>query len=174
MNKTKIEIVAGNNNLDYCIYASPVGQLLLAGDANGLQRIAFECNICIAPSWRENKTLFKDVILQLNEYFNNQRTTFNLKLNPQGTDFQKSVWKRLEKIPFAQTKYYGQIAHEIGNPKASRAIGMANNKNPIPIIIPCHRVIGKNGSLTGFAGGLTVKQQLLDLENTQISLSGFA
>ncbi len=153
-----------NNNLNYCVTRFSIGKLLLAGDNNGLQRIQFECNIQIDQEWQENQDSFKQVIQQLKEYFSQERKTFDLKLNPQGTDFQKQVWKRLEKIPFGQTKYYGQIAQEVGNPKASRAIGMANNKNPIPIIIPCHRVIGKNGTLTGFASGLDVKQQLLSLE----------
>lgn len=143
---------------------------MLAGDTNGLQTIQFECNIQIDEKWQENKESFKVVIHQLSEYFNQERKIFNLTLNPQGTPFQKQVWKRLEKIPFGQTKYYGQIAEEIGNPKASRAIGMANNKNPIPIIIPCHRVIGKNGTLTGFASGLDIKQQLLNIESYQLSI----
>ena len=150
--------------LHYCIYTSPVGKLLLAGDETGLQHIQFECNIKIDDNWQQNTQMFEPVIIQLDEYFNNKRQNFDVKLNPQGTEFQKSVWKRLAKIDFGKTKYYAEIAQEINNPKAARAIGMANNKNPIPIIIPCHRVIGKNGSLTGFAGGLGVKQQLLDLE----------
>ncbi len=169
MNKTKTEIVAGSR-LDYCIYKSPVGKLLLAGDIDGLQRIQFECNSQVDENWQANKLRFVGVIQQLDEYFSKEREVFNLKLNPQGTAFQKQVWKRLEKIPFGQTKYYGQIAQEIGSPKASRAIGMANNKNPIPIIIPCHRVIVKNGSLTGFAGGLNVKQKLLNIETKQLSI----
>lgn len=149
------------NSVNYCIIKSPVGKLLLAGDDSGLQTIQFECKIQIEESWSNNNKKFTVVINQLQEYFDNKRTTFDLMLNPKGTIFQKSVWARLVKIPFGETKYYGQIADELGNPKASRAIGMANNKNPIPIIIPCHRVIGKNGALTGFAGGLDVKQQLL-------------
>lgn len=153
-----------SKNLQYCIYKSPVGKLLLAGDADGLQRVQFECNIKVDEKWCEDKESFKDVIQQLDEYFAGKRKSFNLSLNPQGTEFQKAVWKRLEQIEFGQTKFYAEIAEEIGNPKAARAIGMANNKNPIPIIIPCHRVIGKNGSLTGFAGGLDVKQQLLNIE----------
>ena len=157
-------------NIKYCIYKSPIGQLLLAGDSEGLQKIQFECSIQVDESWQKNPENFKAVIQQLEEYFNQERQTFDLKLNPQGTGFQKQVWKRLEKIPFGETKYYGQIAEEIGNPKASRAIGMANNKNPIPIIIPCHRVIGKNGTLTGFASGLDIKQQLLNIETSQLSI----
>ena len=152
------------SKVHYCIYSSPVGKLLLAGDENGLQHIQFECSIKAEENWLEDKVFFKPVISQLDEYFANKRQRFDLKLNPQGTEFQKAVWKRLEKIEFGKTKYYAEIAEEINNPKAARAIGMANNKNPIPIIIPCHRVIGKNGTLTGFASGLDIKQQLLDLE----------
>ncbi|MBL4661229.1 MAG: methylated-DNA--[protein]-cysteine S-methyltransferase [Alcanivoracaceae bacterium] len=152
------------NNIQYWIYSSPVGKLLLAGDDNGLQKIQFEINISVDDNWQKNQSHFKQVIQQLDEYFAKQRTLFDLKLNPQGTDFQRQVWKQLQKIEYGKTKYYAEIANEINSPKAARAIGMANNKNPIPIIIPCHRVIGKNGSLTGFAGGLDVKQQLLSLE----------
>lgn len=153
-----------NNNLNYYIYNSPVGKLLLAGDDSGLQRIQFEINITIDKNWQLNKEHFKPVIKQLDEYFLKKRQIFDIKLNPQGTTFQKQVWQQLQKIEYGKTKYYAEIADEINIPKAARAIGMANNKNPIPIIIPCHRVIGKNGSLTGFAGGLDVKQQLLGLE----------
>jgi methylated-DNA-[protein]-cysteine S-methyltransferase len=152
------------NNLNYCLYHSPVGTLLLAGDDLGLRHIQFEINISIDKNWQLDQTQFKAVTQQLDEYFAKTRKTFDLKLNPQGTDFQKQVWQQLQKIEYGQTKYYAEIADEINNPKAARAIGMANNKNPIPIIIPCHRVIGKNGSLTGFASGLDIKQQLLGLE----------
>lgn len=164
MNKIKTVIVVGSTLIKYCLYESPVGTLLLAGDDDGLRRIQFECNIEINKYWQQDNSLFMPVISQLDEYFAKKRKSFEIKLNPQGTRFQKSVWKRLEKIAFGKTKFYAEIAEEIDNPKAARAIGMANNKNPIPIIIPCHRVIGKNGNLTGFAGGLDVKQQLLDLE----------
>jgi methylated-DNA-[protein]-cysteine S-methyltransferase len=156
--------VVGTSNLKYCIYQSPVGKLLLAGDADGLQRISFECNIDVKDSWTEDRVYHQETIDQLTEYFNNKRTVFSIILNPHGTSFQQQVWNQLQKIQYNKTKYYAEIAEEIGNPKAARAIGMANNKNPIPIIIPCHRVIGKNGDLTGFASGLTIKQQLLDLE----------
>lgn len=164
MNKIKAEIVVGNSKLYYCIYKSPVGKLLLAGDTDGLQSVQFECNIHVEENWIEKNQFFTETTNQFNQYFNKQRKVFNLKLNPIGTTFQKQVWFRLQQIPFGETKYYAEIAQEIGNPKAARAIGMANNKNPIPIIIPCHRVIGKNGSLTGFASGLDVKQVLLNLE----------
>ncbi len=150
--------------LQYCWYSSPVGTLLLAGDENGLQRIQFENAQHVDPNWQENPPFFAEVVQQLQQYFDKQRQHFDLKLNPVGTDFQQSVWGCLQKIPYGQTQYYAQIAEALDSPKAARAIGMANNKNPIPIIIPCHRVIGKNGSLTGFAGGLDIKQRLLALE----------
>lgn len=102
---------------------------------------------------------------QLTEFLDRKRTVFNLKLAPKGTPFQKKVWAELLKIPYGKTVSYQDIAVAIGNPDACRAVGMANNKNPIPIFIPCHRVIGKNGNLTGYAGGLDCKQALLEIEN---------
>ena len=102
---------------------------------------------------------------QLNEYFSGTRKEFSLPLMPDGTDFQKKVWKELEKIKYGQTKTYEDIASALGNKKAARAVGGANNKNPIAIIIPCHRVIGKNGNLVGYAGGLDIKRKLLEIEN---------
>lgn len=103
-------------------------------------------------------------IQQINEYLQGTRKTFDLPLQLNGTDFQKSVWNALCQIPYGETRSYQQIADTIGNPKAVRAVGMANNKNPLPIIIPCHRVIGKNGKLVGYAGGIEIKTKLLELE----------
>jgi methylated-DNA-[protein]-cysteine S-methyltransferase len=170
MSKTKTVTAAGSLIQSYyCYYTSPVGKLLLAGDELGLSRIQFESdNQPASPesNWQKNSIQFQQTIIQLDQYFNKSRKTFNLKLNPKGTDFQQQVWSELQNIEYGQTNSYLDIAEKIGNPKASRAVGMANNKNPIPIIIPCHRVIGKNGSLVGFAGGLSVKQKLLELEFT--------
>jgi methylated-DNA-[protein]-cysteine S-methyltransferase len=106
----------------------------------------------------------KEAKNQLEEYFNSKRTKFNLPLSPKGTAFQKKVWDELLKIPYGKTTTYGEIASKIGNKNASRAVGGANNKNPIPIFIPCHRVIGKSGNLTGYALGLDIKEKLLKLE----------
>ncbi len=114
--------------------------------------------------WIEDNTIFPDAVFQLGEYFDGRLKKFNLELQPNGTDFQKQVWQALLTIPYGTTVTYGGIAEQINNPKAFRAVGLANRCNPIPIIIPCHRVIGKNGKLTGFAGGLDIKQMLLDLE----------
>jgi len=108
--------------------------------------------------------LIKKAAAQLDEYFNGKRKVFDLPLKLYGTDFQIDVWKALQNIPFGETRSYGEIARVIGKPKASRAVGMANNRNPIVIIVPCHRVIGHDGSLTGFGGGIELKRRLLELE----------
>ena len=124
---------------------------------------------------KKNNIIEKDTKLlletqkQLKEYFEGKRTKFEIPLNPKGTEFMKNVWKELLKIPYGETRTYKEIAEKIGNSKASRAVGMANNKNPIPIIIPCHRVIGSNNKLVGYALGLDMKQYLLDLEREVIS-----
>ncbi len=112
--------------------------------------------------------LLKETANQLQEYFCGTRKKFDVPLNPKGTNFMKKVWTSLTKIPYGEVRTYKQIAENIDNPKASRAVGMANNKNPIPIIIPCHRVIGSNGSLVGYALGLDIKKFLLELENKNV------
>ena len=108
--------------------------------------------------------LSESAIEQLNEYFTGKRKDFDLPLAPSGTHFQQKVWAQLQKIPYGQTRSYKDIAQSVGSPKGFRAVGMANNKNPIAIVIPCHRVIGADGSLVGYGGGLDMKQSLLDLE----------
>jgi len=110
--------------------------------------------------------LIKKAAKQLDEYFKGKRNSFDLPLVLHGKEFQVKVWNALQKIPYGETRSYGEIAAITGNPKASRAVGMANNKNPVAIIVPCHRVIGSSGSLTGYAGGLDLKQKLLELEKT--------
>ena len=117
----------------------------------------------------EDTRLLLEVEKQLKEYFKGKRTKFEIPLNPKGTEFMKKVWKELLNIPYGETRTYKEIAEKIGNSKASRAVGMANNKNPIPIIIPCHRVIGSNNKLVGYALGLDMKQYLLDLERKVVS-----
>ena len=118
-------------------------------------------------NWVHSEKEFSSVLGQLDAYFKGTLKIFEkIEMHIIGTDFQKKVWNELLKIPYGETISYGELATRIGNPKASRAVGMANSKNPIPIIIPCHRVIGKNGSLTGFGGGIDVKKQLLTLEKT--------
>ncbi|MFK4784657.1 methylated-DNA--[protein]-cysteine S-methyltransferase [Fusobacterium sp. MFO224] len=112
----------------------------------------------------------KKISSQLDEYFSGKRECFDLTLNFKGTQFQKKVWKALLNIPYGKTKTYKEIAIEVGSPRAYRAVGSANNKNPIPIIIPCHRVIGSNGKLVGFAGGINLKEKLLNLEQKKKNL----
>ncbi|MCF6246054.1 MAG: methylated-DNA--[protein]-cysteine S-methyltransferase [Desulfobacula sp.] len=150
----------------YCYVESNAGKLLLAGH-DKLESLHFpigKTRVEPAKDWILAPDKFLDAQLQLKEYFKGQRKHFCLELNPMGTAFQKQVWQELVIIPYGQTISYGELAEKIGNPNASRAVGMANGKNPISIIIPCHRVIGKNGSLTGFGGGLEVKKYLLELE----------
>jgi len=157
----------------YTTFESPVGTLLLAGDANGLRLVSFESSKHAVPppaDWRQDKTPFGEVIRQLQAYFRGELKEFDLPLALGGTEFQLRVWNSLRTIPYGETISYGQLAERIGNPKAVRAVGLANGSNPIPIIIPCHRVIGSDGSLTGFGGGLSTKKMLLELESKQLSL----
>lgn len=146
---------------------SPVGRLLLAGHEDELHWLSFTMGSRARdpePGWREDPAPFRECIRQLNEYFAGERRYFDLPLAPQGTAFQQQVWRELQRIPYGVTISYGEMARRIGNPTASRAVGLANGANPIAIIVPCHRVIGASGKLTGFGGGLDIKQRLLDLE----------
>lgn len=157
----------------YTMYESPVGPLLLAGDSNALRRVSFESSRRSAlpkADWKQNRSAFTEVIRQLQAYFRGELKVFDLALAMEGTDFQLSVWNALRAIPYGETISYAQLAVRIGNPKAVRAVGLANGGNPIPIIVPCHRVIGSDGSLTGFGGGLSTKKKLLELESKQMSL----
>jgi methylated-DNA-[protein]-cysteine S-methyltransferase len=139
---------------------SPIGDLLLVASEEGLLEVHFH-GTSDAP--RDDKRL-APVIRQLDEYFAGDRKTFDIELAPRGTPFQLDVWHELQRIPYGETRSYSQVAQSIGRPTATRAVGAANGANPIPIIIPCHRVIGSRGSLTGFGGGLDVKRTLLNLE----------
>jgi methylated-DNA-[protein]-cysteine S-methyltransferase len=157
----------------YTYLPSPIGSLLIAADNAGLREITFPKNGVPAspqPDWREDSSAFTEPIRQLCAYFAGELETFNLPLAPQGTPFQQTVWSELLKIPYGETISYGQLARFIGNPNASRAVGLANGSNPIPILIPCHRVIGSDGKLTGYGGGLPIKEKLLALERHQLRL----
>jgi methylated-DNA-[protein]-cysteine S-methyltransferase len=157
----------------FCYYDSPVGRLLVGGEQK-LEFIHFpkgKSAIVPALDWIHETQPFSDVLFQLDRYFSKTLTRFSLDYSLGGTPFQRRVWETLAKVPYGTTISYGELARRIGNPKASRAVGMANAKNPIPIIIPCHRVIGKDGSLTGFGGGLDVKEQLLALEGRDLSVA---
>ena len=151
----------------YRYLATPVGDLLLAGDEEGLSLIGFpkgKMRHDPEADWIFNEKPFVDACRQLEEYFAGTRKEFDLPLHLSGSDFQVQVLKELQQIPYGETTSYGEIAKRIGRPKAMRAVGAANGRNPIPIIIPCHRVIGSSGDLTGFGGGLDTKEALLRLE----------
>jgi methylated-DNA-[protein]-cysteine S-methyltransferase len=163
---------------------TPVGRLLLARDDAGLRLIQFvgpapsgaggpaegdadgpaEAGAHVRPDWQRQDDAFDDVVSQLTEYFAAKRQRFDLPLAPAGTPFQQRVWAALLHIPYGQTTSYGEVACRIGKQSASRAVGLANGSNPLPIVIPCHRVIGANGKLTGYGGGLPIKERLLALE----------
>ncbi len=146
---------------------SPVGPLMLAADDDGLRYIEFRENRHPADhaAWHGGDSdLLRAAEAQLGEYFAGTRTTFDLPLAPRGSDFQVAVWRELARIPFGTTISYAQLAQRIGNTQAMRAVGAANGRNPLPIVLPCHRVIGADGALVGFGGGLPVKEFLLRLE----------
>jgi methylated-DNA-[protein]-cysteine S-methyltransferase len=152
---------------------SPVGPLLLVADDVGLRQILFVNGrhpARPAPEWTPDARPLEETARQLRSYFAGEREQFDLPLAPEGTKFQQEVWHRLCEIPYGETVSYGELARRIGNPKASRAVGLANGSNPLPIVIPCHRVIGSNGKLTGYGGGLPIKEKLLALEKKQLRL----
>jgi len=143
---------------------APIGDLLLVADEEGLVRIEFPPASPPDDAPRDDRRL-APAIRELAEFFDGRRKTFDVNLALRGTPFQLEVWRTLLRIPYGETRTYAEIAKSIGRPAATRAVGAANGANPIPIIVPCHRVIGSNGSLTGFGGGIDVKRWLLDFEN---------
>ncbi|WP_202081494.1 methylated-DNA--[protein]-cysteine S-methyltransferase [Caldalkalibacillus salinus] len=164
-------------NLYYSVMESPVGPMTLACTKKGLCRIDYQAGDSVLRNlirWsrqhfltdqiQEDDQALQDVKQQLDEYFRGERKSFDYPLELVGTSFQKLVWKTLRNIPYGEVRSYKEIAQMIGSPKAVRAIGGANNKNHIPIIIPCHRVIGSNGALVGYGGGLHIKEHLLEIE----------
>jgi methylated-DNA-[protein]-cysteine S-methyltransferase len=146
--------------------ASPIGPLLLWGDAEGLRGVSFQKAHPVLPpaAWRRMREPFDEAIEQLTAYFAGRLERFQVPLAPHGTRFQLEVWSALRAIPYGETTTYGAIARRLGRSNAFRAVGAANGRNPIPILIPCHRVVGADGSLTGFGGGLDIKRALLALE----------
>ena len=151
----------------WCEISSPVGRLLLAGDGRGLRRIHFQDGprpLTVPDGWEHAEAPFQHAFAQLAAYFAGRLRRFDLTIAPEGTAFQREVWAALLEIPYGDTVTYGEITRRLGRPSASRAIGAANGRNPIPIVVPCHRVVGANGALTGFGGGLPIKRRLLDLE----------
>ncbi len=152
-----------SNNLFSLVMSSPIGELTLVADQDCLCEIRFGRDDC-ATIPRSNSVL-ETAQQQLQEYFAGSRQSFDLPLRPHGTSFQQQVWRELMTVDYGELASYQDIAVSIGNPKAVRAVGAANGRNPIPVVIPCHRIIGSNGKLTGYAGGLNIKEQLLRLEN---------
>ena len=154
--------------MNYAYLETPIGILLIAGNDAVVERISFPRHGKGAkpePGWQESRRgAVAEAIRQLQEYFVGQRTGFDLPLAPKGTEFQRAVWRQLQEIPYGETISYGELARRVGNPKASRAVGSANGANPLPIVIPCHRVIAGDGSMGGFGGGLPTKEILLALE----------
>ncbi len=163
----------GGGIVYYTSIESPVGPLLLAGDRTTLRVLWFGHGRKAQgpdPAWVESADELRGIAAQLREYFAGRRTAFETAVEPRGTAFQQRVWRALLDIPYGETTSYGELARRIGDERAVRAVGLANGANPIAIVIPCHRVIGKSGALTGFGGGLPTKRALLDLEQGQRTL----
>jgi methylated-DNA-[protein]-cysteine S-methyltransferase len=149
--------------MERVVINSPLGFVLIEGNKDGISKISVTSDEMVLSE--DISALFDEAVTQLNEYFEGNRTDFQFKMNPNGTDFQKKVWQELLKIPFGKTFSYQEVTNNLGDPKAIRAVANANGKNPLWIVVPCHRVIGSDGSLTGYAGGLWRKKWLLDHEN---------
>jgi methylated-DNA-[protein]-cysteine S-methyltransferase len=146
-----------------------IGTLTLVGDDQGLRQVVFPTGkktVTIRPDWKKEHGFFAPIKAQLQAYFDGELKQFDVALAPTGTAFQLKVWQVLRTIPYGELVSYKTIAETIGNPKAVRAVGGANGKNPLPIIVPCHRCVGSDGSLTGFGGGLDIKKRLIDLEQS--------
>ncbi len=158
----------------YTQFKTQFCEIILAGNDEGLKFLQMNTNdgkglFRVSPDWVRKDAFFSGIVTQINEYFTGSRQTFDVRLAPDGTDFQKSVWKQLQGIPYGETRTYGEIAAAAGNPSAVRAVGGASSRNPVPLIIPCHRVIGAGGKLTGFVYGLKLKKQLLEFEKANLS-----
>lgn len=153
----------------YSRLKTQICDIILVGDEDGLHFLHLDTGkgkrkFKIDKEWKYNNEFFRDAIREIEEYFQGKRKKFTIKLSPEGTNYQKKVWKELVKVPYGELNTYKDIAVKIGNPKAARAIGMANSKNPLPLIVPCHRVVGASGKLTGFAHGLEIKEKLINFE----------
>ncbi len=157
--------------MDYASMESPVGELLIVGDGEAVREIRFgkgeRRSAGVEDGWRSGGAVVEEAKKQLDEYFEGRRRAFDLPLAPSGTRFQLRAWRALQEIPYGATRSYGEQARAMGQPQAVRAVGAANGRNPISIVVPCHRVIGGDGTLTGYAGGLHIKEFLLDLERRQ-------
>jgi len=153
----------------YFCYMTSIGEIIIGEKDSKITHILFEGNAAPEGYVQKETPALSEANRQLQEYFAGQRKEFDLELNPSGTEFMRNVWASLQKIPYGETRSYKDIAVSIGKDKAFRAVGLANNRNPISIIIPCHRVIGANGALIGYGGGLDIKTFLLDLERSNTS-----
>ena len=158
-----------SNKTFYTIVDSPLGPILLAGNNEGLRELNFQEGkrpTPIGADWEKNAAHFAETIAQLQAYFAGELQEFDLPLAPTGTPFQITVWRELKAIPYGETISYGELARRIGKPKAARAVGLANGANPLPLVVPCHRVVGSDGRLTGYGGGLPIKEALLAHERS--------
>ncbi len=158
----------------FCEYESPIGGLLLLGDGKVLRGLYMQDGprpVEVQPAWKRSNEALVGVRAQLDEYFAGARTEFSVPLRQEGTTFELGVWQALREIPYGETRSYGEIAAAIGQPGEARAVGTANGRNPVSVIVPCHRVIGADGSLTGFGGGLERKRALLELESGVFQLA---
>ncbi|MBV9798422.1 MAG: methylated-DNA--[protein]-cysteine S-methyltransferase [Solirubrobacterales bacterium] len=161
-------------NLMYTTMTSPIGELLLVGNDQALHRLHMQSGprpAAIDPRWEPGARPFADVAVQLDEYFAGARKAFDVPLELEGNPFEVQVWRELRRVPYGETISYGELARRVGDPGAARAVGLANARNPIAVIVPCHRVIGADGSLTGYGGGLERKRLLLDLESGVLPLA---
>jgi methylated-DNA-[protein]-cysteine S-methyltransferase len=157
----------------YTTLDSPVGELLLSGDGQALHGLYMQegrTAAAVRADWQRDDDAFTDVRAQLDEYFDGRRTDFDLPLAMAGSEFQRRVWRALQEIPYGETISYGEQARRLGPPATPRNVGATNGRNPISIIVPCHRVVGSDGSLTGYGGGLERKRMLLDLEAGALTL----
>ncbi len=157
--------------MNHYVYAMPQGRMTIVDSGGAVVRIGFGV-LDVEGSALSPTALTNEAATQLMEYFAGKRRTFSLPLAPKGTPFQKEVWQVLSSIPYGQTRSYADIAAQVGRPKAFRAVGMANNRNPIPIVIPCHRVVGSSGDMVGYAYGTKIKRYLLELEGIDVDALG--
>jgi methylated-DNA-[protein]-cysteine S-methyltransferase len=163
-----------NETLLYTRMDSPIGELLIVGDGRALHGLYMQegrTAAAVRPEWRRADEPFAEVRAQLSQYFDGDRQCFDVPLALTGTPFQRRVWQALQRIPYGETTTYAELARRVGRPSASRAVGLANGRNPVAVIVPCHRVIGSDGSLTGYGGGLERKRLLLELEAGRTALS---
>jgi len=160
---------------EWTVVTTPVGDMMVIGDDEVVRFVHLPDSFTerhFAPERAGSPKAVRAAVEQIDAYFAGALTEFSLPLEPAGTDFQRRVWFALAAIPYGTTESYGQLATRVGNPKACRAVGLANGRNPLPLVLPCHRVIGANGSLTGYGGGLDLKKRLLDHERDTVASSG--